>query len=321
MIPADWYIYMIIIDYLVSIMDAAKIYLLVLLQLLFTSLLIQATPTNAKIFREYIGAEGKNVTFSEVPINPEVDFHFLLSFAIDYTNSKSPIPTNGDFRVFWDSDNLSPSAVSSIKAHHPNVKVIMSLAGDTVNGKYVNFSAITINSWVRNAIHSITSLVEEYSLDGIDIDYEHFSVIDPIVFAECIGKLFFYLKQNNIVAFTSIAPYDNDYVQPYYLALWRKYGHLIDLVDFQFYAYGKGTTISQFLQYFEIQSSNYEGSNLLVSFGTDRSGGLTPENGFFEACGTLKKQGKLHGIFIWSADDSKEANFRYEKQSQAFLAA
>lgn len=105
------------------------------------------------------------------------------------------------------------------------------------------------------------------------------------------------------------------------MALWSKYGHLIDLVNFQFYAYKKGTTIAQFLQYFETQSSNYEGSNLLVSFGTDKSGGLSPANGFFEACDTLKKQGKLHGIFIWSADDSKEANFRYEIQSQAVLAA
>ncbi|XP_074329208.1 chitinase 2-like [Apium graveolens] len=302
-------------------MDAPKISIFVLLQLLFMTSLILTTPTNAKIFREYIGAEGKNVTFSEVPINPQVDFHFLLSFAIDYTDSKSPIPTNGDFRVFWDSDNLSPSAVSSIKAHHPNVKVIMSLAGDTVNGIYVNFSAKTINSWVSNAIHSITRLVKEYSLDGIDVDYEHFNDVDPDTFAECIGKLFFYLKQNKVVSFTSIAPYDNDSVQPYYLALWKKYGHLIDMVDFQFYAYEKGTTISQFLQYFEIQSSKYKGGKLLVSFGTDNSGGLRPESGFFEACNKLKKQGKLHGIFIWSADDSKKANFRYEKQSQAFLTA
>ena len=139
-------------------MDAPFISLLVLVQLLFTCWLIQAPPTRAKLFREYIGAEGKNVTFSQVPIRPDVDFHFLLSFAIDYTNSHSPIPTNGDFRVFWDSDNLSPSAVKSIKADYPNVKVMMSLAGDTVNGRYVNFSVKTIHSWVSNAVHSITRL-------------------------------------------------------------------------------------------------------------------------------------------------------------------
>lgn len=280
-----------------------------------------AVAVNSKLFREYIGAEDKGVTFSDVPINSEVDFHFILSFAIDYTNSSSlPSPTNGDFRVYWDEQNLSPSHVSSIKTHHPNVKVAMSLGGDTINGdQHVYFSPKTINSWVRNAVHSITEITRKYNLDGIDIDYEHFQA-DPDTFAECIGQLLLFLKQNGVVSFASIAPYNDDSVQPHYLALWRKYGHLIDYVNFQFYAYDKGTTISQFLKYFHEQSSNYKGGKVLVSFGTDGSGGLHPEKGFFEACSRLKLKGKLHGIFIWSADDSKKAGFPYEKQSQTLLA-
>ncbi|KAK4492015.1 hypothetical protein RD792_002803 [Penstemon davidsonii] len=273
-----------------------------------------------KIFREYIGAEDNNVRFSDVPINPDVDFHFILSFTIDYTNTASPKSTNGDFRVYWDSENLNPSQVSAIKSKHSNVKVAMSLAGDTINNKNVYFNPTSISSWVSNAIHSITKIVNEYNLDGIDIDYEHFSS-DPDTFAECMGRLIFYLKQNQVVSFISIAPYEDDSVQPYYLALWRKYGHLIDYVNFQFYAYEKGTSVSQFLKYFETQKSNYYGGKVLVSFGTDGSGGLSPKNGFFEACSILSKQGKLHGIFIWSADDSKKANFKYEKQSQDFLAS
>jgi len=70
-------------------------------------------------------------------------------------------------------------------------------------------------------------------------------------------------------------------VQPYYLALWRKYEHLIDYINFQFYAYDKGTIISQFFDHFETQTSNYNGGKVLVSFGTDGSGGLSPKNGFF----------------------------------------
>lgn len=58
-----------------------------------------------------------------------------------------------------------------------------------------------------------------------------------------------------------------------------------------------------------------------MSLGTDGSGGLSPDNGFFEACSKLQYQGKVHGIFIWSTDDSKKTNFYYEKQSQTFLAA
>ncbi|KAI5666175.1 hypothetical protein M9H77_16028 [Catharanthus roseus] len=288
--------------------------------LLFSNLLaIQTVPVSAAyLFREYIGAEGNNVTFSDVPINANVDFHFILSFAIDYINSSSPSPSNGDFHVYWDTENLCPSKVAHIKAQHSNVKVAMSLGGDTLNNSSVNFTAVSINSWVQNAIYSITNIVKEYNLDGIDIDYEHFNV-DPDTFAECIGRLLFYLKQNKIITFTSIAPFANPDVQAHYLALWSKYGHLIDIVNFQFYAYPKNTSMPQFLQYFETQSSNYRNGKIMVSFGTDGSGGLSPEKGFFKACDILKSQGKLQGIFIWSADDSKKANFHYEKKSQNFL--
>ncbi|XP_065865557.1 chitinase 2-like [Euphorbia lathyris] len=292
----------------------------ILLLALFSISSTQSAPTNSKLFREYIGAEGNNVKFSDVPVNSNVEVHFILSFAIDYTSSSRPSPTNGYFSAYWDTQNLNPSAVSDIRTRHSNVKVAMSIGGDTVgNNFHVYFQPKSVNSWVSNAIRSISEIVRKYDLDGIDIDYEHFHAT-PDMFAECIGRLFFYLKQQRIVSFTSIAPYDNNSVQPYYLALWKKYGHLIDYVNFQFYAYPRGTTVPEFLNYFETQNSNYRGGKILVSFGTDKSGGLKPQNGFFKACSNLRQMNKLHGIFIWSADDSKEAGFPYEKQSQNFLA-
>ncbi|XP_009610313.1 chitinase 2-like [Nicotiana tomentosiformis] len=295
--------------------------ILVLQSLLTISATTEAVPASCPgVFREYIGALYKNVTFSDVPINPNVEFHFLLSFAIDYTNTQSSEPTNGDFLVYWDTDNLTPSRISSIKAQYKNVKVGLSLGGDTVHGKNATFAPTSITSWVRNAIYSVSKIVKEYNLDAIDIDYEHFNA-DPDTFAECIGRLLYYLKQNNVVSYTSIAPYADDTVQEHYLALWRKYRHLIDYVNFQFYAYKKGTTITQFLQYFETQSSNYKGGKILVSFGTNNIGGLSPKHGFFDACTILRSQGKLHGIFIWSADDSKKDHFTYEKLSQDLLAS
>lgn len=281
---------------------------------------IQAAPTNSDLFTEYIGAEFNDVKFTDVPINPDVEFHFILAFAIDYTTSSSPSPTNGNFNVFWDSDNLSPSQVSSIKEDHSNVKVALSLGGDSVGGNSAYFSPSSIDSWVSNAVSSLTKIIKEYNLDGIDIDYEHFNT-DPNTFSECIGRLITTLKNNRVISFASIAPYDDDQVQSHYMTLWKNYGHLIDYVNFQFYAYDEGTTISQFMNYFETQSSNYNGGNILASFSTESNpGGLTPENGFFTACSRLRSQQKLKGIFIWSADDSKATGFRYEKQSQALLA-
>ncbi|CAH1432390.1 unnamed protein product [Lactuca virosa] len=247
------------------------------------------------LFSEYIGAEDNNVKFSDVPINPNVEFHYILAFAIDYTNSSSPSPTNGEFKIFWDTHNLSPSQVSSIKIS-------------------------SVDSWVSNAVSSLTKIIQEYNLDGIDIDYEHF-VSDQVTFVECIGKLITTLKNNGVITFASIAPFDDDdEVKRNYMALWTSYAHVIDYVNFQFYAYDKGTTVSQFMRYFQTQRDNYGGGNILASITTEGSGGLSPKNGFFTACKRLKSQGKLGGIFVWSADNSKALGFKYEKQSQAILA-
>ncbi|PHU03325.1 Chitinase 1 [Capsicum chinense] len=276
-----------------------------------------AVPGNSNTFREYIGAEFNGVKFSDVPIRSGVEFHFILSFAIDYTTS-SPAPTNGQFNIFWDTDNLTPSAVSAIKDQHSNVKVALSLGGDSVGGSSAYFNPSSVDSWVSNAVSSLTDIIKQYNLDGIDIDYEHFQA-DPDTFAECIGKLITTLKNNGVISFASIAPFDDDEVQSHYKALWKSYGHIIDYVNFQFYAYDEGTTVSQFMDYFSTQRSNYEAGKILVSFATDGSGGLSPENGFFTACSKLKSKGELAGIFVWSADDSKSNGFKYEKQSQALL--
>lgn len=295
---------------------------LVSLLILFQVLTISSTQAapNSKLFREYIGANFKNVRFSDVPINPGVEFHFILAFAIDYTSLTSPSPTNGIFNIFWDDNNLSPSRVHSIKRNHGNVKVALSLGGDSVGSSHAYFNPSSIDSWVKNAVTSLTKIIKQYDLDGIDIDYEHFKT-DPYTFTECMGRLVTTLKGNGVISFASIAPYDDAPVQRQYLALWKKYGHIIDYVNFQFYAYDKGTSISQFLSYFETQISNYGEGKVLVSFISDGSGGLSPAGGFFTACSSLKSQGKLNGIFVWCADNSKRYGFRYERRSQALLAS
>ncbi|KAL5717796.1 hypothetical protein ACHQM5_010761 [Ranunculus cassubicifolius] len=281
-----------------------------------------STSTNSMLFREYIGAMYNGVKFTDVPINPNVDFHFILSFAIDYNDSSPPTPSNGNFNIFWDSDHLGPSQVSSIKKDHPNVKVALSLGGDTVDDIHAYFNPSSIDSWVENAVSSLTKIIEKYGLDGIDINYEHFKDgADPDIFAECIGRLLKALKQSRVISFASIAPFDDDQVQSHYMALWSKYAQLIDYVNFQFYACDEKTNKPQFLEYYHTQTSNYIGGKIITSFLSKGSGGLSPKDGFFTACSELREQGKFHGIFIWCADDSKENGFCYEKESQAMLAS
>ncbi|XP_020590749.1 chitinase 2-like [Phalaenopsis equestris] len=277
---------------------------------------------NSNHFSEYIGAQFKDVKFSDVPINSGVDFHFILAFAIDYTtNTSPPSPTNGDFSVFWDTINLSPADVSAIKRAHSNVRVAVSLGGATVSGETVFFSPSSADSWVSNAVSSLTKIIQEYHLDGIDIDYENFQA-DSATFADCIGRLITTLKSNGVISFVSIAPYDDTDLKEHYQALWTSHSSAIDYVNYQFYGYSSDTTVSQFLSYYEAQRSNFAGGVVLASFISDGSSGLSPANGFFDACRTLKKEGKLAGIFVWSADTSKsKGGFRYETEAQKLLAS
>ncbi|KAL9235234.1 hypothetical protein vseg_010012 [Gypsophila vaccaria] len=290
----------------------------ILCNLIFLSSQLEAK--NSNIFREYIGAEFRNVSFSDVPINPDVEFHFILSFGIDYTTSTSPpSPTNGKFDVFWDSQTLSPSQVSLIKLRHSNVRVGLSIGGDSINNYPAYFDPRSVHSWVSNAFTSLKRIISHYQLDSVDIDYEHFKA-SPQTFAECIGQLITRLKRQKLIKYASIAPFDDPDVQTHYIELWNKYRHVIDYVNFQFYAYDNSTTIPEFIKYFEEQTRNYKGGKILTSFISDGSKGLPPATSFFPACKLLKKRRQLYGIFVWCADDSKPLGFRYEIQSQALLA-
>ena len=118
-------------------------------------------------------------------------------------------------------------------------------------------------------------MVKEYNFDGIDIDYEHFHS-DPRNFAECIGQLIMRLKKSGTILFASIAPFDDEVIQSHYMSLWKKYGHVIDYVNFQFYAYDR-LSVSQFVSHFK-KAPNYAGSQILASFisGGDTMGFLKP---------------------------------------------
>ncbi|GLJ06130.1 hypothetical protein SUGI_0032230 [Cryptomeria japonica] len=247
----------------------AKISSVLLLMLFLAVGLSENGSMGAGVFREYIGAQFNGVKFSDLPIIPGTHVDFILSFAIDYTPSGSS-PTNGIFNIFWDTGNLSPSAVQAIKSKNKNVRVALSLGGDSVG-------------------------------------------------EECSFDLITQLKQKKVISFASIAPFDDPKVQSHYSALWNKYGKSIDYVNFQFYAYDSSTTVPQFINYFNAQEKRYSVGKVLPSFTSDGSGGLSPAKGFFDACRTLKKSGKLHGIFVWSADTSKSNGFKYEKQAQALL--
>ncbi|KAH6558835.1 hypothetical protein KP509_1Z043200 [Ceratopteris richardii] len=195
---------------------------------------------------------------------------------------------------------------------------MLSLGGDTISGQPVQFRATSVNSWVSNAVSSLTSLISQYHLDGIDIDYEHFDSVSTDTFVSCIGQLIQQLKSSGVISVASIAPFDG--VQTQYKALWDQYNNVIDLVNFQFYSYPSSTSASQFVSYYNTAAATYGGgAKVLASFS---SGGVGPAPSTeLSAIQQLKSNGKLPGIFIFSADGSYAASsFQYEQQAQTLIA-
>ncbi|CAM0879188.1 unnamed protein product [Alopecurus aequalis] len=276
---------------------------------------------NSNLFRDYIGALYNGVRFADVPVDPRVRFDYVLAFVIDYTTAtEPPSPTNGRFNVFWQDSVLTAAAIAEVKRRNPNVRVAVSLGGATVSGNPVFFNVTcSVDAWVRNAVDSLTGIIRQYGLDGIDIDYEQFQV-DPATFAECTGRLVAALKSSGVIRFASIAPYGNADVQRYYRTLWAAHGHVIDYVNFQFYAYSASTTAEQYVSLFDEQITNYPGANILASFTTAATNTSVPVDTALSACRTLQSQGKLYGIFVWAADHSRNQGFKYEMQAQALLA-
>ncbi|KAF6146847.1 hypothetical protein GIB67_018500 [Kingdonia uniflora] len=129
-------------------------------------------------------------------------------------------------------------------------------------------------------------IIKECALDGIDIDLEAFES-DPGTFSECIGQLITRLKSSKVISYAMVAPFGLSTVQQNYQALWRNYGKIINHVNFQFCAYDKKTTVSQFLEYFDFEVSNYECDKVFVSLKSDSN------------CGCLSNEGSLRHVKCW----------------------
>ncbi|KAI4311410.1 hypothetical protein MLD38_036312 [Melastoma candidum] len=192
---------------------------------------------DGKVMMEYIGATGDPVDFGSIPIKPGLDYYFLLSFAID--SNPSGKPQNGKFSPYW-SSSLSKDSASSIKKRHRNVKLLASLSGWSIGKTVVRWYNPRDNrEWISNAFLSIQSLVREYGLDGIDVDYESFPIGRKTAFAYCVGELITMLKNRGVIKVATIAPFAN--TLDAYIELFNGYKGVIDYVNYQFYTDGIGT--------------------------------------------------------------------------------
>lgn len=255
---------------------------------------------------EYIGGGG--AALSDVPVMDSSAFHFyfILAFATDAST------TDGNFNATW-QPRLSPDNIAAVKAAHPNIKFSFSIGGGNPSAI---FQPTSLASWIKNAVASLSVIISDYHLSGIDIDFESFGGgSSPDDFASCIGQLITQLKQRNLIEVASIAPYPS--TDTYYTKLWSTYNNTIDYVNYQFYSQGN-MSVSEYVNVYKDAKSMYSGGTVLASFETVNNGtSIVPASGL-EGCKELKEIGELNGIFIWSADQSYK-NFQYEKDAQSLL--
>lgn len=269
--------------------------------------------SDAKVMMEYIGATGLPVKFKNVPIKAGIDFHFILSFAIDADSSGNP--QNGIFSPYW-ATTLTPEAVAATKARHPNVKALASLSGWSLGPKTLSwYNPPDRNLWISNAFSSLKSLVQSYHLDGIDVDYEKFPKHSNDSFAYCIGDLITLLKNQSLISVATIAPFYTT-VLPY-IELYERYEDVIDYVNYQFYT-DKAKTPEKYLEVFKNRTQQFDKDKVLPSYEVNGRG--IQGDAFFEALTLLEDNGfDVNGAMIFSADASASNGYYYEKKTQEFL--
>ncbi|KAK6287320.1 hypothetical protein POUND7_013499 [Theobroma cacao] len=280
--------------------------------LVFRILFFSEQFCDGKVMMEYIGATGVPVRFDPVPIEDGIDFHFILSFAVDADPSGSA--QNGKFSTYW-ADTLTPESVAAIKKQHPNVKVMASLSGWSLGDKVLRwYNPVNIQLWISNAFSSLKSIAEEYHLDGVDIDYENFPKRNS-TFAYCIGELITLLKNQSVISIATIAPFHTTTTP--YIELFEKYGDVIDFVNYQFYT-DKVRKPKGYLEAFELRAEQFDKDKLLPSYEVNGRG--IQGDAFFDALSLLEaNEFTVNGVMIFSADASSSNDYYYERKSQDFL--
>ncbi|CAK9164629.1 unnamed protein product, partial [Ilex paraguariensis] len=257
-----------------------------------------------KVMMEYIGATGVPITFTPVPIEDGIDFHFILSFAIDTDSSGNP--QNGTFSAYW-APTLTLESVATIKAIHANVKALASLSCWSLGNKVLRwYTPPDPQQWISNAFTSLKKLVTTYHLDGIDIDYENFPKHNES-FAYCIEP-----KCHPVA---TIAPFYSTTAP--YMELYNRCGDVIDYINHQFYT-DKVKTLRGFLEAFRLRTQQFGREKVLPSYEVNVRG--IQGDAFFEALSLLEENGfDVNGVMIFSADASASNDYYYERKSQAFL--
>lgn len=269
---------------------------------------------HGNILTDYIGASGSAIQFTDVPLSPGVSYIFPLSFAID-ADAQGNV-ANGVFSPYW-SSSLTPEAAQAFVQANSNVRLAVSLAGfsqfisatETRNVDW--YDPADTGAWIAQAVSSISALASQYSITGVDIDYENFP--QSSTFTTCIGGLITGLKSAGPITTASIAPFGA--TRAIYTDLFQSAGDSIDYVNYQFYADGL-TTPDAFVAEFNDVANTFGASKLLASVEANGRG-LQGQ----DFIGAVQQLSEVAGIMVFDVDTDEGQQFATTQAAATFLAS
>jgi hypothetical protein len=114
------------------------------------------------------GCGSSEINLTQVPIpTGEPPGVILCTFILAFANDDG----QGNFKPQWDTDHYSAQNLAGVKAALPTVNFALSLGGgNPQTGSWP--SPGDQQTWISNAVNSIKGIMQEYGLDGVDVDYE-----------------------------------------------------------------------------------------------------------------------------------------------------
>jgi hypothetical protein len=220
----------------------------------------------------------------------------ILAFATD--------DGQGNFQPQWDTDHYSAQNLAGVTSALPTVNFAMSLGGGTASWP----SPSDPQAWVSNAVSSITGIMQEYGLVGVDVDYEN--GLDE-TFVPTMSSL---ISQVN-PAFWSLAPFTQ--TLDTYLDLYDTVAGMgvKPTINFQAYSMESENEQDYINIYTQIQSDSRVTSHgsAIVGLGIDTNT-VQPKGMQYPAItdlcfsqfeqGSTVPQGLWDVAMIWSAEDS-----------------
>ena len=128
------------------------------------------TPTGDHIVGTYLGMLPGGISAPSLSSVPSEVNYMLLGFAEDPSQT-------GNFEAFsmWVRMGITYDSIASDKAANPGRKYMISIGGSADSGGTFGIAGgMSVSQWVDNADNSISSIVNSYNADGVDIQVSIF---------------------------------------------------------------------------------------------------------------------------------------------------